>query len=314
MKNLPPFFTASPSPDSAQAASGREGLALGIGATCIWGVFPLTFKLVAHIPSLEVLAHRSAWSLVFVTLFMVAMGRGREIASRAFYAPRTLMVMALSGLAVAVNWGVFIWAVANDLVLQSSLGYYISPLMSVLLGVTVLREKLTTGKWLAIALAACGVGVLVFNLGLIPWVSIGLAVSWSIYGLVRKMAPVGSLPGLYLETLLLLPLALAYIAWLAGQDSQAAFVNGWSNALLLVGTGLLTAIPLLLYARAARILRLSTLGVLMYIVPTAQFSLAVFVFHEPFGLSHLMAFSLIWLGLAVYGWTSTRQRRSSAPV
>jgi len=298
--------------DSAQSAGLAQGVALAVGATAMWGLFPLVFKTVAHIPALEVLAHRSAWSLVFVALLMLGVGRGREIFSKSFYAPRTLRTMALSGLAVAVNWGIFIWAVANDLVLQSSLGYYISPLMSVALGVVFLRERLPAVAWVAIGLAVFGVAVLVFNLGIVPWVSIGLAVSWSIYGLVRKTAPVGSLPGLFLETLLLLPVALSYLAWQGMQSDTAMFGASLIDSALLAGTGLVTALPLLLFARSTRILRLSTIGVLMYIVPTGQFLLAVFVFKEPFTSTHLIAFAFIWFGLALYGWGSSKYRMSVA--
>ncbi|MCW8916386.1 MAG: EamA family transporter RarD [Magnetovibrio sp.] len=296
--------------DNAHQAAPLEGVMLGLGATCMWGLFPLVFKTVAHIPALEVLAHRSAWSLVFVVLLMVLVGRRRELASKTFYAPSILKTMAISGIAVAINWGVFIWAVANDLVLQSSLGYYISPLMSVVLGVVFLHEKLNPMAWMAVLMAAMGVLVLIVSLGLVPWVSIALAVSWAIYGLVRKTAPVGSLPGLYLETLLLLPLALAYIAWLGIVDGNAVFGSTWQDTTLLAGTGLVTALPLLLFARAARILRLSTVGVLMYIVPTGQFLLAVFVFQEPFTFVHLISFVLIWLSLALYGWGSSRKPKS----
>ena len=298
--------------DSAQSAGLAQGVALAVGATTMWGLFPLVFKTVAYIPALEVLAHRSVWSLVFVTLLMLVVGRGREIFSKSFYAPRTLRTMALSGLAVAVNWGIFIWAVANDLVLQSSLGYYISPLMSVAFGVVFLRERLPAAAWVAIALAVMGVSVLVLNLGMVPWVSIGLAVSWSIYGLVRKTAPVGSLPGLYLETLLLSPVALSYLVWLGLQGDTAMFGASLTDSALLAGTGLVTALPLLLFARATRILRLSTIGVLMYIVPTGQFVLAVFVFQEPFTSTHLTAFAFIWFGLALYGWGSSKHRMSVA--
>jgi len=319
MQDLPPLplspsTPSSPAPpaphhDSAHSASTAQGVALGLAATSMWGVFPLLFKTVAHIPALEVLAQRSAWSLVFVVVLMVAVGRRGEIFTKSFYAPRTLRVMALSSIAVAINWGVFIWAVANDLVLQSSLGYYISPLLTVVLGVVFLHEHLRPSAWFAVVLAGLGVLVLVVNLGLVPWVSLGLAVSWAIYGLVRKTAPLGSLPGLYLETLLLLPVALGYIAWLATGNGGMMFGATVGDTMLLIGSGLVTALPLLLFARAARILRLSTIGVLMYIVPTGQFLLAVFVFQEPFGIGHLISFGLIWAGLAVYALGATRTRR-----
>ncbi|MEG3616885.1 EamA family transporter RarD [Magnetovibrio sp. PR-2] len=307
MDNSP--VPASQRVDSALSASPGEGVLLGVGSTLIWGMFPLVFKQVAHIPALEVLAHRSAWSLVFVIVLMVLVGRGRELSSKSFYQPKTLRIMALSGAAVACNWGIFIWAVANDVVLQSSLGYYISPLMSVVLGVVILRERLRTTAWAAVGLAGFGVGFLVMSLGLFPWVSFGLAVSWAIYGLVRKTAPVGSLPGLYLETLLLLPWAMAYIVWLSAFSGTAVFFNSLTDAALLIVTGFVTALPLLLFARAARILRLSSLGLLMYIVPTGQFVLAVFVFDEPFTLEHLIAFACIWLALGIYGWGSSREVR-----
>ena len=299
--NLSPKTT-----DSAQLAAPGEGVLLGIGATLMWGMFPLAFKQVAHIPALEVLAHRSAWSLVFVIVLMVLVKRGHELSSKAFYDPKTLKTMALSGFAVACNWGIFIWAVANDLVLQSSLGYYISPLMSVLLGVIVLRERLRASAWVAVGLAGVGVAFLVFRLGIVPWVSLGLATSWAIYGLVRKTAPVGSLPGLYLETLLLLPWAIVYIVWLGAVDGNALFLKTIEDTALLMATGLVTALPLLLFARAARILRLSTIGLLMYIVPTGQFVLAVFVFDEPFTQAHLLAFACMWLALGISGWGSSR--------
>ena len=305
MQDLP---IAAQTSDSAQSASLAQGVALAMGATTIWGLFPLVFKTVAHIPALEVLAHRSAWSFIFVTLLMIGVGRRREIFSKAFYAPQTLRIMALSGLAVAVNWGIFIWAVANDLVLQSSLGYYISPLMSVVLGVVLLRERLPIVAWVAVALGVVGVAVWVLKLGMVLWGSIGLAVSWSVDGLLRKTAAVGSLPGFCLETLLLLPVALSYIAWLGWQGQTAMFGVRVTDSLLLAGTGLVTALPLLLFARATRILRLSTIGLLMYIVPTGQFLLAVFVFHEPFTTTHLIAFAFIWLGLALYGWGSSQSR------
>ena len=315
MPELPPS-AAAVSNDSASAASPVQGVALAIGATCIWGLFPLVFKTVAHIGPLEVLAHRSLWSLVFAAVFMAAMGR-REIFQRAFYAPRILGVAMLSGLAIAINWGVFIWAVSNDQVLQSSLGYYISPLVSVLLGVALLRERLGFRAWAAIAFAAAGVTLLVVRFDAVPWVALGLAFSWALYGLVRKLAPVGSLPGLFLETLMLSPLALGYVAWLGVDGSPAvglavgpAFGANLGDSVRLVVTGAVTTLPLLLFARAARILRLSTIGVLMYIVPTGQFLLAVFVFHEPFTTAHLWAFALIWVGLAIYAWDSLRPSKT----
>lgn len=312
MKDLPPSpvapaaRTAAPF-DSARHASPAQGVALALGAAAFWGLFPLVFKTVAHIEPLVVLAHRSLWSLVFVTLLMTLMGR-REIFQRAFYAPRTVGVSLLSGAAVAANWGVFIWAVAHGQVLQSSLGYFISPLVSVTLGVAFLGERLRRPAWFAVALATLGVAVLVVRLGELPWVALALAFSWAVYGLIRKLSPLGSLPGLYMETLLLAPFALAFLAWWAGGEGMMAFGADTLDGALLMGTGLVTALPLLLFARATRILKLSTAGVLLYSVPTLQFLLAVYAFGEPFTLTHLAAFTLIWIGLVLYGGDSLKSR------
>lgn len=295
-----------------------QGVALAVGATCIWGMFPLVFKTVAHINMAEVIAHRSLWALVFAALLMVILGR-REIFQRTLYTRRNLTVAALSGLVVAVNWGGFIWAIIHDQVLQSSLGYYISPLVSVVLGVVFLHERLRFKAWVAVGFAATGVVLLVWHFGVVPWAALTIAVSWAIYGLVRKLAPVGSLPGLYLETMMLSPLALGYIVWMymnvggVGSAESLAFGATLPDSLKLIATGAVTALPLLLFARATRILRLSTIGVLTFIVPTAQFSLAIFVFHEPFTLAHLWAFAFIWLGLVLYTWDKLSWRKP-API
>lgn len=304
--------------DTSSTASPAQGVALAMGAFGFWSLFPLVFKTVAHISPLEVLAHRSLWSLVFAGLLMVVLGR-REIFQKAFYARHIVLVAAMAGAAVAVNWGVFIWAVANNQVLQSSLGYYISPLVSVVFGVIFFGERLRKAAWVAIAFALAGVGLMVWLVGVVPWVSLALAVSWSTYGLVRKRARVGSLPGLFLETLMLSPLALGYVLWLGwgysgGNGGGGMFGTGIADTVLLIASGALTALPLLLYARAARILKLSTLGVLTFLVPTGQFLLAVLVFDEPFGQSHLWAFVLIWTGLIVYATDSVRASRKGRTI
>lgn len=313
---MPDLPTSSTAVNETQSTA--QGVALAVGATCIWGMFPLVFKTVAHIDMAEVVAHRSIWALVFAAILMIILGR-REIAQRAFYTRRNLTVAALSGLAVAINWGAFIWAISHDQVLQSSLGYYISPLVSVVLGVIFLHEHLALKAWVAVGFAAIGVALLTFHFGVVPWAAFTLAISWAIYGLVRKLAPVGSLPGLYLETMMLAPLALGYIMWLnvnaggVNPVESAAFGATLSDSLKLIATGAVTALPLLLFARATRILHLSTIGVLTFIVPTVQFSLAVFVFQEPFTVAHLWAFAFIWLGLVLYTWDKLSGRKS-API
>lgn len=315
-----PSSSANSSVATDTTPSTGQGVALAVGATCIWGMFPLVFKTVAHIDMVEVVAHRSLWALVFAALLMAVLGR-REIAERTFYSRRNLTVAALSGLAVAINWGAFIWAVSHDQVLQSSLGYYISPLVSVVLGVVFLGERLRAKAWVAVGFAATGVVLLVVYFGTVPWAALTVAVSWAIYGLVRKLAPVGSLPGLYLETMMLSPLALGYIVWMnlnvggVGPVPDAAFGATLSDSLKLIATGAVTALPLLLFARATRILHLSTIGILTFIVPTVQFSLAVFVFQEPFTEAHLWAFACIWMGLVLYTWDKLSWRKpASAPA
>lgn len=313
--NLP---TRAPTPAKhPDPAPTWLGGGLAVSAFLMWSMFPLYFKLVAHISPLEVLAHRMVWTLAFVTLIMVVTGR-REIFQKSFYAPKTLGFMALSALAVAVNWGVFIAAVSWGQVLQSSLGYFISPLMSVLFGVFILSERPRPLAWVAIAIAALAVANLVWNFGAVPWIALWLGLSWGLYGLLRKLAPLGSISGLYTETLLMLPLALAFLVYLhsfglpAGMASAglATLDDGW----LLVGVGALTATPLLLFARAVRLLPLSAAGVLQYIVPTGQFILAVFVFGEPFGDAQLLTFVMIWAALALYIGDSLRaHRRRPAP-
>ena len=317
MSDLPPSSANSTAATDETPSTG-QGVALAVGATCMWGMFPLVFKTVAHIDMVEVVAHRSLWALVFAALLMAILGR-REIIQRTFYSRRNLTVAALSGLAVAINWGAFIWAVSHDQVLQSSLGYYISPLVSVVLGVVFLHERLRAKAWVAVGFAAIGVVLLVLYFGVVPWAALTIAVSWAMYGLVRKLAPVGSLPGLYLETMMLSPLALGYIVWMnlnvggVSPVEGAAFGATLSDSLKLIATGALTAFPLLLFARATRILRLSTIGILTFIVPTVQFLLAVFVFDEPFTLAHLWAFAFIWLGLVLYTWDKLSWRKP-API
>lgn len=300
MSLLPPDPHQNPAPMWA-------GAALAVSAYLMWSMFPLYFKLVSHIAPLEVLAQRMAWTLVFAAIIMLVTGR-REIFTKQFYAPKTLGIMALSGLAVTINWGLFIAAVSWGQVLQSSLGYFISPLMSVLFGILILSERPRPLAWVAIAIAALGVANLVWNFGAVPWIALGLGFSWGIYGLLRKLAPLGSVSGLYMETLLMLPLALAYLAYLSGSASLS-FSASMGDGLLLVGVGAVTTLPLLLFARAIRILPLTAIGVLQYIVPTGQFMLAVFVFGEPFGEAQLFTFVLIWIALAIYVTDSLNARR-----
>lgn len=285
-------------------------------AFVIWGLFPLYFRQVASVPALEVLLHRSAWSLVFLFGVLAWLRRYawlRDVARQ----PRTLALFAASATLLACNWLVYILAVQRGHVVEASLGYFINPLVNVLLGVLVLHERLRALQWLAVAVAAAGVLWLTWLAGQPPWIALVLAGSFGLYGLMRKTAPLGALEGLALENLLLAPLAVPALLWwsfardgvlVAGPASQI----GW-----LLLSGPLTALPLLWFAGAARRLKLATLGLVQYIAPTLQLMLAVWVFHEPFDTRRLLGFVLIWSALALVsadalGWRPFGRSRPAA--
>lgn len=277
--------------------SRRGGIAAGLCAYGLWGALPLYWKLLVGVPALELLAHRIAWSF-FALLLGCALAR--RLGFFAALGPRTLAVYAVASLLVGSNWLLYVWAVNGGRVVEVSLGYFLNPLVSILLGVLLLGERLRGGQWLAVALAGGGVGVLVLGSGGLPWVSLSLAVSFGGYGLVKKLAPLPSLEGLLLETALLTPPSLLWL-WLVESRGQGAFLHGGPlQDALLVGTGLATAAPLLLFGVAARAIPLSTLGLLQYLAPSLQLLLGVFAFGEPFGGARAAAFGLVWLGLAVY--------------
>lgn len=286
-------------------SSGVLHAALAYG---MWGLLPLYFHLVAAVAPLEIVLQRTLWSLAFVLLLLAVLRRWawlREIARR----PRTLATFALSALLLSSNWLVYVWAVNHGRVVESSLGYFITPLFNVLLGYFVLHERPRRMQWVALAIAAAGVLWLAVFGGSLPWIGLVLATTFGIYGLMRKTAPLGAIEGLALETLLLAPVAASLLAWRTSQGDSAF---GGDTALLglLVLSGPLTALPLLLFAAGARRIPLTTLGVLQYIGPTIQFVLGVWLFREPFGGPRLAGFALIWLALVVYtGESLLRMRR-----
>ena len=277
-------------------------------------MFPVYFKALQAVPPLEMMAHRIAWSLGFVALVLAARHRwawlGPALADR-----RLLLGCAASAGLIALNWFLYIWAVVNARVVEASLGYFINPLVNVLLGAVVLKETLRRGQWLAVAVAGAGVTWLTWLAGALPWIALALAGTFGLYGLLRKTAPLGALEGLAMETLLLGPLAIAGLAWLAWQG-QSAFVAapGWTQALV-VASGPITAIPLLLFAAGARRIPLSLLGILQYIGPTLQLLVGVWLFGEPFEAARLAGFALIWAALALYsaeGWWQQRRPDAAA--
>ncbi len=282
-----------------EQALSPAGIFFALGAYAIWGLFPLYFKLLTMVPALEVLAHRVIWSVVFVSLLVSLLRRWEQIV-RIFLNRRLLGTMLFSGLAISLNWGIFIWAVAHDRVLESSLGYFISPLVSVVFGFIFLGERLRPWQLFAVGLATAGVLNQTLQLGTFPWVALGLAFSFGVYGLIRKLAPVDAISGQLVETMLLLVAALPYLAWLQATGSGVFGAGDVRLDSYLILAGLATAAPLILFAQAAKRLTLATVGLLQYIVPTSHFVLAVFIFGEPFSLAHGLSFVLIWVALSIY--------------
>ncbi|MDX1592679.1 MAG: EamA family transporter RarD [Gammaproteobacteria bacterium] len=299
---------APPTGNGQDPAEARTGALFAAGAFLIWGGFPLYFKLVAEIPAGEVLGHRILGSMLFVALLLSLLGRWRE-AREGLLSPSLRRRLTLSALLISVNWLVFIWAIAHDRVLDASLGYFINPLVNVVLGVLLLGERLRPLQWTAIGLAFLGVANLVWQQGALPWISLVLALSFGSYGLVRKQTSIGALSALFVETLLLAPLAVIYLVYLDLAGAGHFLRGPLATDGLLVLAGVLTALPLLLFGGAARRLRLSTLGLLQYSVPTAQFLLAVFVFGEPFTPGHAATFAIIWTALGLYALDLLRRQR-----
>ncbi len=297
-------------------ADGRRqtaGVFYGLAAYFWWGLAPLYFKAVGHVPPDEILAHRILWSCLLLGLILWRRGELREVGAVA-RDRRLLTTLAASTVLIAVNWFVFIWAIANGRLLQASLGYFINPLVNVVLGVVILKERLRRPQAAALALAAVGVALMGLRVGGIPAVSLVLAVSFSLYGLLRKQAPVGGVVGLAVETGLLAPVALLYLVWLGGEGRLVFSRLDARTDLLLAAAGVITALPLVWFANAARRLRLSTVGILQYLSPSLQFLLAVAAFGEPFALGELASFGLIWAGLAIYTVDAVRpssERRAS---
>lgn len=293
-----------------QTANLRRGYILGLSAYIIWGLFPIYFKAIASVPALEIIIHRVLWSALFGSLLLLVWKHPnwwRELRDN----PRRLAVLALSGTLIAANWMVYVWAVNNGRMLEASLGYYINPLINVLLGMLLLGERLRRMQWLAVVLAATGVAQQVWHVGSLPWVSLVLPLTFGFYGLIRKKAPVAALPGLVVETWMLVPLALAWLLFNPmAMSAQPAF---WTTteALWLAAAGPVTLIPLVCFNAAARHLPFTTLGFLQYLAPTLVLVLAVAFYGEHLSTSTLITFAFIWAGLALYSvdaWINMRRR------
>ncbi len=287
----------------------------GVGVTCaglsyiLWGILPLFWKLVDDVPAGEILAHRIVWSLVFMLIILAVL---RKIPSftlelKALVRNRKRLIgISLASIFISINWGLYIWAVNADRVIEASLGYYINPLVSILLAVIVLKEKLSVLQTLSIILAGAGVLVLTFSFGSFPWVAIMLALSFAFYGLIKKLVQVGALIGLAIETLLITPFALLFLTYVHAKTGSGAFGEDISVTLLLLLAGVVTAVPLLLFASGAKRIPLSMVGLLQYFAPTIKLIMGVYLFREPFTNAHLVAFVCIWVALGIYTFTLMR--------
>lgn len=292
----------------------HAGLLYALCAYSCWGLMTVYWKWVIWVPSMELISHRVLWTLVLILPLVLAMQQGQALLA-VLRKPRLLGVLTITATLVSINWLGFVWAVNNDRVVQASLGYFINPLFSVLLGVICLHERLRKWQWAAVLLAAAGVIWMVIRLGEVPWISLVLASSFALYGLLRKFTPVTATVGLTIETVIITPFACAYLLVMATTEPGLAFAShGLSGILIVAASGIATALPLLWFANAARRLPLSTLGFVQYLAPSLQLSLGVFVYHEPFTSNHLVAFGLIWSGLLVFSLDAmhTQWRQRSA--
>ena len=291
----------------SDADAARHGLIAAFGAYLLWGLFPIYFKVVQIVPPLEVLAHRVIWAVPFGALIIAARRQWGDVL-RVLKTARVSFILAVSSLLIAVNWFIYIYAVQQEQVFQASLGYYINPLFNVLVGVLFFQERLRRPQTGAILLAAIGVTVLASRSEQIPWISLALAASFTCYSVIRKQVKVGGMPGLFVETLFLLPIALVYFFWL--YDSGGAFfVAGHTSlSLLLTLAGPFTVIPLLLFVLAARRLMLTTIGMIQFIAPTLQFLVGV-AYGEVLTVPHLICFVCIWLGIGLFVWDAWAESR-----
>jgi chloramphenicol-sensitive protein RarD len=286
-----------------------RGFAFALTAYLLWGFLPLYMKALSHIPTLEVLAHRVIWSVPIALVILAVLGRTDELKT-ALRTPRMLGMGAVTAGLISINWGIYVWSIQTGHALEAALGYYINPLFSVFLGAVLIKERLNLAQKLAIALAALAVAFLTWQVGRVPLVALSLTVTWGFYAYFKKMLPIGPNQGFALEVILLLPFALGYAIWLSARGEAVFLASAPADSLLLLGCGVVTAVPLMIYANGAKLLKLSTIGILQYIAPTMIVLTAVYCFDEPFDSARLVAFALIWTALVIYTSALIRQSRS----
>lgn len=300
--------TATSVQDGATTGDSLSGFLYALSAYLLWGFLPLYMKALAHVPPAEVVAHRVIWSVPVALAVLAWLGRTHDL-RKALTQPRMLGMGLMTAALISVNWGIYVWAIGSGHALDAALGYYINPLFSILLGAVLLGERLRGVQWLAILSALIAVAILTWEAGRLPVVALGLMLTWGFYAYLKRRLPIGPNQGFALEVLILLPFGLAYVGWLAAKG-QAHFLGmNAHETWLLVGCGIVTAGPLMIYANGAKRLRLSTIAIMQYVAPTMIFLTAVFLFDEPFSQTKLVAFGFIWAALVIYSWSVLRNAR-----
>lgn len=290
----------------------NKGILNGIAAYALWGLFPIYWKYLHQVPALQIIGHRIGWSFLLLIVVILLTKQWREFRAAALTS-KTIGIYSIAAILLSFNWLIYVWGVNAGFIVETSLGYFINPLFSVLLGVLFLRERLRPAQWIPIGLAAAGVIYLTLTYGRPPWIALSLAFTFGLYGLVKKLSPLGSLYGLTLETAIVFPIALVYLAFVEFTGTGSFLQEGARTDILLIGTGVVTSVPLLMFASAARQIPLTMIGVLQYIAPTLQFLIGVFVYHELFNQSRMIGFSLVWLALLIF-WLENYLANRRIPV
>jgi chloramphenicol-sensitive protein RarD len=286
----------------------NKGILNGLAAYALWGFFPIYWKFLHQVPALQVIGHRISWSFVLLIVIIFATRQWKDFRTAAL-TPKVIGIYSIAAVLLTVNWLVYVWGVNAGFIVETSLGYFINPLLSVLLGVIFLRERLRRTQWIPVGIAAVGVIYLTAVYGRLPWIALSLAFSFGFYGFVKKLAPLGSLYGLTLETGIVFPIALIYLLVVEVNGTGAFAHDGASITLLLIGAGAVTTIPLLMFASAAREIPLTVVGLLQYIAPTIQFLIGIFIYREPFDQSHLIGFGIVWVALVIFWVENLRAHR-----
>ncbi|MEH7463914.1 EamA family transporter RarD [Bacillus thuringiensis] len=294
----------------------KKGMIYATSAYMMWGILPLYWKLIDDVPAEEILAHRIVWAFVFMLFVLLISKRFGQFTNefkQLFKRPKLFMSLTIASILISGNWFVYIWAVNHNHVIEASLGYYINPLVSILLGTLVLKEKLNFWQYIAVGLAAFGVAILTVRYGSIPWIAISLACTFGLYGLSKKLLDYDAMIGLTMETMIVTPIALVYLGMLGAEGVSSFGTVSITSTLLLAGAGIITALPLLYFAKGTKLIPLSMVGFLQYIAPTISLVLGIFVFHEHFTSAHMTAFFFIWIALFIFSIAKTKFMLNKQP-